>query len=123
MDTALTEKFGSYGDTGGRWTGADSAYSLPLPDGRLAWIYSDTFTGSVNADHSRPLDSPFIHNSIVVDDHGTLSTHTGGTADAPESLVTVAGGDENQNWYWFGDATVEGDHLRVMLLEGDQMRH
>lgn len=117
VDTALTEKFGSYGDTGGRWTGADSAYSLPLPGGRLAWIYSDTFTGSVNADHSRPLDSPFIHNSIVVDDHGTLSTHTGGTADAPESLVTVAGGDENQNWYWFGDATVEGDHLRVMLLE------
>lgn len=117
VDTELTEKFGEYGDTAGRWTGADSAYSVKLPGGKIAWIYSDTFLGTVNADHSRPLDSPFIHNSIIIDDHGTLTTYTGGTADAPESLVSVEGGVAGQNWYWFGDATVEGKHLRVMLIE------
>ncbi|MET0860130.1 MAG: DUF4185 domain-containing protein, partial [Microbacterium sp.] len=78
VDTELTEKFGEYGDTAGRWTGADSAYSVKLPGGKIAWIYSDTFLGTVNADHSRPLDSPFIHNSIIIDDHGTLTTYTGG---------------------------------------------
>ncbi|GAB4000697.1 hypothetical protein GCM10029992_33450 [Glycomyces albus] len=31
--------------------------------------------------------------------------------------MKVAGADETQNWYWFGDATVEGDELHVMLLE------
>ena len=117
VNDELTQKFGEYGDTAGRWTGADSAYSVKLPGGKIAWIYSDTFLGTVNPDHSRPMDSPFIHNSIIVDDHGTLTTYTGGTADAPESLVHVEGGDEAQNWYWFGDATVEGKHLRVMLLE------
>jgi len=117
VNTELTDHFGRYGDTAKRWTGADSAYSVKLPDRRTAWIYSDTFLGVVNPDHSRPLDSPFVHNSIVVDDNGKLTTYTGGTAAAPESLVKVAGGDESQDWYWFGDATVEGTHLRVLMLE------
>lgn len=117
VDTDLTTRFGDYGDTAGRWTGADSAYSVELPDGRIAWIYSDTFLGDVNATHGRPLDSPFIHNSINVDDDGAITTYTGGTPQAPESLVKVAGGDEAKDWYWFGDATVHGDELQVMLVE------
>lgn len=118
IDTALTTRFETYGDTSGRWSGADSAYSVPLPGGKIAWLYSDTFLGAVNPDHSRPLDTPFVHNSIVVDNgRGTMTTYSGGTASAPGSLVRVPGGDENQNWYWFGDGTVEGNHLRVSLLE------
>ena len=116
VDGPLTSRFEHYGDTAGRWTGADSAYSVPLPGGAVAWLYSDTFLGTVNPDHSRPADSPFVHNSIVVDRGGSLTTYTGGTASAPTSLVTVAGGDEQQDWYWFGDGTVEGSHLRVSLL-------
>jgi hypothetical protein len=117
VDSELTDRFGDYGDTAGRWTGADSAYSVELPDGRIAWIYSDTFLGEVDETHGRPLDSPFIHNSINVDDDGAITTYTGGTPEAPESLVTVAGGDEAKDWYWFGDATVHGDELQVMLVE------
>ncbi|MFG3340979.1 DUF4185 domain-containing protein [Glycomyces sp. NPDC048151] len=117
INTELTERFGTYGDTAGRWTGADSAYSVDLPDGSTAWIYSDTFMGEVDANGGRPADSPFLHNSIIVDDDGVLTTYTGGTEAAPESLVKVAGADETQRWYWFGDATVENGMLRVMLLE------
>ncbi|SDC94135.1 DUF4185 domain-containing protein [Glycomyces harbinensis] len=117
VNEELTERFGTYGDTAGRWTGADSAYSVPLPDGSTAWLYSDTFMGEVDENGGRPLDSPFLHNSIIVDDGGDLTTVTGGTEAAPASLVKVAGADESQNWYWFGDGTVEGDTLQVMLLE------
>ncbi|HZE38233.1 MAG TPA: DUF4185 domain-containing protein [Stackebrandtia sp.] len=117
VNQELTKRFNTYADTAGRWTGADSAYSVPLPGGSDAWLYSDTFLGTVNADRSRPKDSPFVHNSIIVDDDGSLSTRTGGTTAAPESLAKVAGADESQRWYWFGDGTVEGDRLRVMLLE------
>jgi len=124
VNQPLTDAFGHYDDTGGRWTGADSAYSVKLPGDRTAWLYSDTFLGTVNTDHSRPADSPFVHNSIVIKHHAQLTTYTGGTVAMPRSLVTVAGGDEQQNWYWFGDGTVEGNHLRVLLLEftktGDQ---
>ncbi|MCD2443230.1 DUF5005 domain-containing protein [Agromyces sp. SYSU K20354] len=125
VDTELRDRFGEYGDTAGRWTGADSAYSVELPDGRIAWIYSDTFLGAVNETHGRPLDSMFIHNSINVDDDGEIVTYTGGTPEAPESLVKVAGADEGKDWYWFGDATVHDDELQVMLVEfvktGDTM--
>lgn len=125
VDTELRDRFGTYGDTAARWTGADSAYSVDLPDGRVAWIYSDTFLGEVDEHHGRPLDSPFIHNSINVDDGGAITTFTGGTSEAPESLVKVAGADEGKDWYWFGDATVHGDELQVMLVEfvktGDTM--
>ena len=117
VNQPLTDAFGHYDDTGGRWTGADSAFSVKLPGDRTAWLYSDTFLGTVNADHSRPADSPFVHNSIVIKHHAQLTTYTGGTVAMPRSLVTVAGGDEQQNWYWFGDGTVEGNHLRVLLLE------
>lgn len=124
VDTSLTHTFETYGDSGKGWTGADSAYSVKLPGGKVAWLYSDTFLGTVNADHSRPTSAPFIHNSIVVDDHGKMTTYAGGTAAAPSSLVRVPGGDENSDWYWFGDGTVEGSHLEVSLLEfkktGDQ---
>ena len=117
VNQELTRQFGEYADTAGAWTGADSAYSVPLPDGRTVWLYSDTFLGTVDPDGSRPADSPFIHNSIIVDDGGELATLTGGTPDAPLSLVAPAGADESQRWYWFGDGTVEGDRLRVLLLE------
>ena len=117
VDAGLTNLFETYGNSGRGWTGADSAYSVPLPGGADAWIYSDTFLGPVNSDGSRPTDAPFIHNSLVVDEHGKLTTVTGGTAAAPASLATVAGGNEDSDWYWSGDGTVEGDQLRIMLLE------
>ena len=28
------------------WTGADATYSVPLPDGRVLWMFGDTFIGS-----------------------------------------------------------------------------
>ena len=33
---------------------------VPLPDGRVAWLYSDTFLGTVNPDHSRPAHTPLV---------------------------------------------------------------
>lgn len=112
----LTALFDGYGDTSGTWSGADSAYSVPLPDGTTAWLYSDTFIGPVNPDHSRDPDTAFVHNSINVVDGTAVTTHTGGSPAAPESLVHVEGADESADWYWFGDGTVEDDHLRVLLV-------
>lgn len=84
----LNDAFRTYGDTSGRWNGGDSTASVKLPDGRMVWLFSDTFVGSVNPDGSRPDFQPMIHNSIVVQDDATLSeTLTGGSVDEPMSLV------------------------------------
>ncbi|MFE7407537.1 DUF4185 domain-containing protein [Isoptericola sp. NPDC057559] len=111
----LGDTFTAYADSGVGWTGADSTYSVPLRDGSLAWIFSDTFLGPVAPDGSRPQSTPFLNNSIVLQDGAALRTVTGGTADAPESIV---GPDPDGAWHWFGAglATRRGD-LQVGVLE------
>ena len=96
---ALQTMFGSYGDAGGHWTGGDSTASVLLPDGRIAWLFSDTLMGTVNADFSRPRNSPFINNSIVVQDGTALtSTVTGGTTAAPTAVLPPAAAIHSNRW-------------------------
>jgi hypothetical protein len=111
-DHALDTLWTNYGDEGGHWTGGDRTASVALPDGRIVWLFSDTFLGPVNPDHSRPGTAPFVHNSMVVERDGKLGpTLTSGTAARPGSLVNVPGGIGQ---YWVGSATVEGNQLRVL---------
>lgn len=115
IDQQRTAAFGDYGNSGVGWTGGDSTYSLMLPDGREAWFFSDTFLGPVDADLGRPLTTPFLNNSIVVDDGGGLSTVTGGTPAAPESIVPPT---PEGNWHWIGDPQLnkKGD-VQIPLLQ------
>ena len=99
--------------TDGGWTGGDGTNSVLLPDGRTVWIFADTFLGTVNADRTRPTTTPLIHNALVVQDGATLTTLHGGTRSAPRALFAPADGAA---WYWPGDATVEGQTLRLFLL-------
>ncbi|MEV4413864.1 fibronectin type III domain-containing protein [Catellatospora sp. NPDC049609] len=109
----LTQLFAGYGNTSGRWSGADSTASVLLPDGRVAWLFSDTMIGTVNADFSRPRSSPMINNSLVVQDGAALtSTVHGGSAAAPQSLIPSAVSGE---WYWIADATVEAGTMKVLV--------
>ncbi|MDR2997651.1 MAG: DUF4185 domain-containing protein, partial [Microbacterium sp.] len=115
VDQPLTDTFRSYAETGGGWTGADSTYSLPLRGGRTGWFFSDTFLGTVNPDGSRPKDSPFVNNSIVVQSAKGLSTVTGGTADEPEAIVPP---EADGRWYWIGDpASGAKGTVQVPLLQ------
>lgn len=103
INQPLTDQFTTYGNTGGEWTGGDSTYSLPLGKGKTGWFFSDTFLGTVNPDGSRPTDSPFVNNSVVVQDRrGGLQTITGGTPDAPAGIIPP---EADGRWYWIGDPT------------------
>ncbi|HWM17687.1 MAG TPA: DUF4185 domain-containing protein [Microbacterium sp.] len=115
VDDARTVAFRDYGNSGVGWTGGDSTYSLNLEDGRQAWFFSDTFLGPVDADLGRPLTTPFLNNSIIVDDGGQLSTVTGGNPEAPASIV---GPTPEGNWHWIGDPELnkKGD-VQIPLLQ------
>lgn len=95
----LTSLFDDYSDSGVGWTGADSTYSVALPDGRVVWIFSDTFLGPVDADGGRPRDTPFLNNSFVVQRGTRLTTVHGGTANAPEALLPPP---DDTRWFWAG---------------------
>jgi hypothetical protein len=118
-DTVLQRLFDSYGDAGDndRWTGSDSAISIPLPDGRILWTGGDTFLGKVNKDHSRSPQS-FIHNCYVIQGKNgklgeTLYTHNLGSGDKGYILSED---QDNASWFWLGDGFVEGGKLRQMMI-------
>jgi len=46
------------------WTGGDGAYSVALDDGRVLWLFGDTFVGRVQ--EARRIDSRLIHNSAAI---------------------------------------------------------
>jgi len=109
----LNELWNTYGDQGGHWTGGDRTASVRLPDGRTAWLFSDTFLGTVNPDHSRPANTPMPRNTLVVQNaDGSLgATLHGGTAQAPRSLIET---DDAGTVLWVGDGIVEGGALKVL---------
>ncbi|OYN90323.1 DUF4185 domain-containing protein [Parenemella sanctibonifatiensis] len=120
-DRPRNRRFARLGDTSGTWVGGDSTYSVPLPDGSIAWIFSDTLYGPVHDGQLSPTDSWFLHNSIVLERGGRLTAITGGTPEAPTSLVDLQ--PEDRRWYWFGAATLRpgagdrADQLQVVVLE------
>ena len=116
VNPTLTSQFMTYGNTGGARTGGDSTFSLPLGDGSTGWFFSDTFLGTVNPDGSRPKDSPFVNNSVVVQDrHGGMTTITGGTTADPAGIIPP---EPDGRWYWIGDPTPGPDGtVQVPLLQ------
>lgn len=90
------------------WTGGDATYSIPLPDGRVLWLFGDSFIGTVNPNRSRP-SSGLKRNAFVVQDGNELTTLTGGAT----AFVEPA---EAGWWYWPGHGFAHGDTLQVILF-------
>lgn len=107
----LQTMFESYGDAADatQWSGADGTYSVPLPDGRVAWLFSDTFLGPVNADGSRPPNARFLHNSMVAQNGSILTTIVG-----PDASTLIVPPD-HAGFYWMGDGLVENGELLVFV--------
>src|SRR5579864_5072801 len=97
--------------TGSGWTGGDGTYSVGLPDGRLAWLFGDTFLGQINPTGSRSSSTALVHNSLIIQGGATLSGDY--SMAAPSALVRPANG---HGFYWPGAGFVEGGALHVFML-------
>jgi hypothetical protein len=112
-NAGLNSMFTEYGNTGDGWTGGDSTYSTPLPDGRELWMFSDTFLGPITPP-TRPTTAPIVNNTFVPQQGNSLSTIHGGTAEAPDHLIKPS---TPSHWYWIGAGTVWGSKLELPVLE------
>lgn len=83
-DDRLTAEFARYGDDATRtddWTGGDGTHSVRLPDGRVLWLFSDTYLGQVHGPPNpvgesyawRDGTAPLVRNSAVLMDEGRLA--------------------------------------------------
>ncbi|GAA3849969.1 hypothetical protein GCM10022403_096940 [Streptomyces coacervatus] len=84
-DSRLTGEFARYGDDAARsddWTGGDGTHSVRLPDGRVLWLFSDTYLGQVHGPPNpvgesyawRDTSAPLVRNSAVVMRGGRLQS-------------------------------------------------
>ncbi|MFE2696928.1 hypothetical protein [Streptomyces mirabilis] len=85
-DARLTGEFARYGDDASRvddWTGGDGTHSVRLPDGRVLWLFSDTYLGQVHGPPNpvgesyawRDTSAPLVRNSaVVMSKEGRLET-------------------------------------------------
>ena len=96
----------------GGWTGADATYSVALPDGKILWMFGDTFLGSVTATRMRT-GGPLIRNTFILQDGDHMQTIVSGPPGNPQPIVKPTNPEE---WYWPGDATVYQDELQWVVL-------
>jgi hypothetical protein len=114
-------------DTG--YTGGDGTYSTVLPDGRIAWVFGDTFIGGVAPGRTRQPRVPlYIRNSLVIQDGDSLRTLYHGTYEHPASFVIPEPESEGQQairedsvWFWPGDVYVENGEMVLFLSKFNQV--
>lgn len=102
MMQQLWTDYGNNNDSVTDWTGADGTFSVELPDGRIVWLFSDTYLGHVDEGATRSSAPPIVNNSMVVQ-----------AVDGGDLGPTLTGSAFLGSGYWTMDGTVEDDTLRV----------
>ncbi len=99
------------------WQGADAAYSIPLQDGRVVWIFGDTLYGDKR--QVRGQEPLMVHNSIGI------STCRNGTWKIDYSIKRDAKGEfdsffkpqkNDGTYYWALDGVEYNDELWITLV-------
>ena len=99
------------------WWGADAAYSIPLPDGRSAWIFGDTLNGDRRVVEGN--EPRMVRNSIGI---STCDSRSGwkinyiirrGDKGQPVDFFQA---QHNGTWYWALDGFFYENDLWVTLL-------
>jgi len=83
-DLALDNVFAQ--ELGPGWIGGDSTYSTELPDGRVAFVFADTFIGTAQPS-GVPMFTGLVHSSELVGTLPHLKSDYGGTYSAPQALI------------------------------------
>lgn len=98
------------------WRGADGAATVELGEGRVLWLFSDTFIDQ-GGKGRRANSKTMIRNSIAVQDSSSLESNLTyyfkGTKQKPDDYFKVAG----ENWFWTGHGILIMDKLVIFLIE------
>lgn len=105
------------------WIGADGDFSVDLGDHRVAWLYSDSFVGTVK--DGKRVDAVMINNSVAIQklrSKDPVQFYYGATQEGkPKAFVTPDDG-EGYIWIFDGIRTTKGLYFflqRVKHLGGE----
>ena len=97
------------------WRGADGAASIDLGNGKVLWLFSDSFISDSAGSRRK---SKIIRNSIAIQDGLDLRTaplkfYWNQSKKEPEAFFHTAG----NFWFWTGHGTMIKDKLLVFLMK------
>ncbi len=95
------------------WAAGDGGAPVRLPDGRVVWIFGDTFIGRVQPDRSLAPGWGLVNNTIIVQEGACFRPLMGGTRGSRTDLIPDPG---TNHWYWPNTGVVAGGALRVFLF-------
>lgn len=99
------------------WQGGDAAYSIPLQDGRVVWIFGDTLYGDQRKINGN--DPEMVHNTLGI------STCKDGKFNIAYSIKRDAKGNfdsffkpqrNDGTYYWALDGVVNNNELWITLV-------
>lgn len=98
------------------WRGADGAASIDLENGKILWLFSDTFIDPQGT--GKRSNSKMINNSIAIQegyslDKGKISFYHKGRQGKPKSFFELPG----KTWFWTGHGILANDKLIIFLFE------
>lgn len=97
------------------WLGSDAAWSIPLDENRILWLFGDTLLGKTNGNR-RGLDH-FINNTIAIQDTseglpGSVEYYWQGDAANPHAFFMPENGE---GYLWPGIGTMLDGELFLFL--------
>ena len=114
LDTVLSTQLGP------GWIGGDGAYSTTLPDGRIAFTFSDTFIGRAQPDGQAQFTG-MVESSELVGTPPNLQSDYAGTYESPQSLIPNPGPD-GENWELGATYVENGEQLVFVNEDGPVSR-
>lgn len=108
----MTEWTAKFRGTEG-WVGGDGAFSVPLGNGRVAWLFSDTWVGSIR-DNKR-VNVRMVNNSVAIQEKGNLRFfYRKDEKGTPTTLFTPPDG---KGWFWLFAGQMQGSRLVLFLAQ------
>lgn len=107
-DVAATAS--NFADRTRGWAGGDLMDRLPLPGGRVLWIFGDTFVGDVDEEGRLAPAYRFVRNSAIVQDGMCFDMVE---TDDGAGWVTWLSDD---TWLWPLEATIDNGLLHVFMV-------
>jgi hypothetical protein len=97
-----------------RWLGADGAYTIDLGDGRVLWLFGDSFVATSPA--LVRSESTMVRNSVAVMTGHDPATATMQLAWRDGSPPTSFFPEDGDHWFWPNDGVREPDGTLVVFL-------
>ena len=98
------------------WRGADGAATIDLENGKILWLFSDSFVNP-KGNGKRP-GSVMINNTLAIQEGNDLQNsefrfYWKGSNKKPEAFFEVPG----ETWFWTGHGTIADGKLLIFLFE------